>query len=340
MSKVRDLHRKWSRDPAYRGAYDDLDSEFTLTRSLIEARLGAGLTQAQLAERMQTTQSVVARLERGRAHPSTRTLEAYARSTGTRLRISFEPTVDFDDSRIDELVDKFRRKLPRDRLLQLAKNFSYRKGEETLDARGVDFRNQGYLTLPQASELVKWKTDRQWKNFSKKNPDEDVRRATAAAARCADERPEFPEEAADFLNELNAVSYPTASVFLTAWNPDRFGILDARTWSALHRLTGSSAFNRGRRTLFKREEFRRYTRLLRRWSASEPAVSPRLIDKALWQYDWSNRLPPRSGSPPLRRRGARSTTLADLSPVSVGRVTKPLGIDNDLLGEMLDDDRA
>ena len=31
MSKVRELHQKWSRDPAYRRAYDDLDSEFACT---------------------------------------------------------------------------------------------------------------------------------------------------------------------------------------------------------------------------------------------------------------------------------------------------------------------
>ena len=40
------------------------------------------------------------------------------------------------------------------------------------------------------------------------------------------------------------------------------------------------------------------------------------------------------------RRIARSTTLADLSPVSVGRVLKPMHVDDDLLEEMLDDDRA
>ena len=40
------------------------------------------------------------------------------------------------------------------------------------------------------------------------------------------------------------------------------------------------------------------------------------------------------------RRIARSTTLADLSPVSAGRVLRPLRIDDDLLEEMLDDDRA
>ena len=84
------MHKKWSRDPDYRSAYDELESEFDLARSLIEARTDAGLTQAQLAERMKTTQSVVARIESGRAHPSTRTLEKFARGTGTRLRISFE----------------------------------------------------------------------------------------------------------------------------------------------------------------------------------------------------------------------------------------------------------
>lgn len=39
------------------------------------------------------------------------------------------------------------------------------------------------------------------------------------------------------------------------------------------------------------------------------------------------------------RRIVRSTTLADLSPVSVGRVLSPLGPDDDLLQEMLADDR-
>ena len=37
------------------------------------------------------------------------------------------------------------------------------------------------------------------------------------------------------------------------------------------------------------------------------------------------------------RRIARSTTLADLNPISLGRVLKPLRIDDDLLEEMLDD---
>ena len=80
MSKVSELHREWSKDPEYREAYDRLEPEFTLPRMLIEARTRAALTQAELAERMETTQSVVARLESGRIHPSTRTLEKIARA--------------------------------------------------------------------------------------------------------------------------------------------------------------------------------------------------------------------------------------------------------------------
>ena len=62
-----------------------------LSLSLIEVRTRANLTQAELAERMKTTPSVVARLEGGRARPSARTLEKIARATGARLRISFDP---------------------------------------------------------------------------------------------------------------------------------------------------------------------------------------------------------------------------------------------------------
>ena len=92
MTKVRDLHADWMRDEEYRAAYEALEPEFALARAMIGARARAGLTQEQVAERMATTQSVVARLESGRVRPSTKTLErCCARATGTWLWISFEP---------------------------------------------------------------------------------------------------------------------------------------------------------------------------------------------------------------------------------------------------------
>jgi ribosome-binding protein aMBF1 (putative translation factor) len=78
----------------YRKAYDELAPEFALARAVIHARVTAGLTQGQLAQRMETTQSVIARLESGRTRPSTQTLERLAAATGTRLKISFEPEVE------------------------------------------------------------------------------------------------------------------------------------------------------------------------------------------------------------------------------------------------------
>jgi transcriptional regulator with XRE-family HTH domain len=91
-STLNELHRKWLKRPAYRRAYGALDAEFNMAAALIEARAHAGLTQEQLARRMRTTQTVIARLESGRVKPSTRTLERIAQATGMRLKISFEPT--------------------------------------------------------------------------------------------------------------------------------------------------------------------------------------------------------------------------------------------------------
>jgi len=90
-TRVDDLHKEWMKDPKYRREYQALEEEFSLTAAMIEARSRAGMTQEQLARRMKTTQAVVARLEGGGSRPSTRTLERYARATGNRLRISFEP---------------------------------------------------------------------------------------------------------------------------------------------------------------------------------------------------------------------------------------------------------
>jgi ribosome-binding protein aMBF1 (putative translation factor) len=90
--KASDLHEEWlATRPGYRAAFKALEEEYSLAEAMIRARAAADLTQAELAERMHTTQAVIARLESGRVKPSTRTLERLAAATGLRLRISFEP---------------------------------------------------------------------------------------------------------------------------------------------------------------------------------------------------------------------------------------------------------
>ena len=93
MKRIRadELHKKWMKNPAYRREYDALADEFALAAELLRARGRAKLTQAQVARRMRTTQTAIARLEGGRVKPSTRTLERYAKATGHRLVIGFKP---------------------------------------------------------------------------------------------------------------------------------------------------------------------------------------------------------------------------------------------------------
>ena len=88
---MRDIAEDWLEDPVFRAEYEAMEPEFALASAPIAARSQAGMTQAQVAEAMGTTQAVIARLEGRRVKPSIRTLERFAKATGTRLRIRFEP---------------------------------------------------------------------------------------------------------------------------------------------------------------------------------------------------------------------------------------------------------
>ena len=89
---VSKLKKRWMKEPSFKAGYDALQEEFTIASVLIAARVRAKLSQQQLAERMGTSQSTIARLEGGGTKPSFTTLERIAKATGTRVRISLEPT--------------------------------------------------------------------------------------------------------------------------------------------------------------------------------------------------------------------------------------------------------
>lgn len=88
---VEEVFREWEKKPAFVAAYNALEEEFALANALIEARSRADMTQEEVAQAMGTSQAAIARMEGGRAMPSTRTLKKFAEATGTRLRISFLP---------------------------------------------------------------------------------------------------------------------------------------------------------------------------------------------------------------------------------------------------------
>jgi ribosome-binding protein aMBF1 (putative translation factor) len=74
-------------NPEVKAEYDALAPEFEISAELIKARRRAGLSQAELAARMSTSQSTIARLESGQTLPSTKTLLRFAEATGSKVRV-------------------------------------------------------------------------------------------------------------------------------------------------------------------------------------------------------------------------------------------------------------
>lgn len=69
--------------------FDELGDEYALLDEFLKARADQGLTQAQVAEKIGTTQSAVARMEsgRGKHSPSLATLSKYAEALGCKLEV-------------------------------------------------------------------------------------------------------------------------------------------------------------------------------------------------------------------------------------------------------------
>ena len=88
-SSLGKFKAKALRQRGVRTAYDALEDEFRFLDEILRARLAAGLTQTEVAERVGTTQSAIARLESGarRHSPSIATLQRYAKAIGCRVEL-------------------------------------------------------------------------------------------------------------------------------------------------------------------------------------------------------------------------------------------------------------
>jgi transcriptional regulator with XRE-family HTH domain len=95
MLTHKELKARALAQPDVKAEYQRLEDEFAFLDEFLNARFAAGLTQADLAERIGTTQSAVARLEAGsgKHSPSLATLRKYAHALGCRveLRLVKEP---------------------------------------------------------------------------------------------------------------------------------------------------------------------------------------------------------------------------------------------------------
>lgn len=89
--KHSDLKAKVLSNPEVKAAYDEMAPEFSLLRQMLKARQKAGLSQAEVAERMGTKPPAVTRLEsslgNGKHSPSLATLQKYAHAVGHELQV-------------------------------------------------------------------------------------------------------------------------------------------------------------------------------------------------------------------------------------------------------------
>lgn len=85
-----EVRERMMADPEFKKEYDALEEEFALVEAMIEARVQANMTQADVARAMGVSQPRVARIESGK-NVSLATLRRYARATGGRLTIRIGP---------------------------------------------------------------------------------------------------------------------------------------------------------------------------------------------------------------------------------------------------------
>jgi ribosome-binding protein aMBF1 (putative translation factor) len=85
------LRDRWMSDPNFRKAYDRVSPEMEIAFAITEARHRAKLSQAELAKKIESSQSAVARWESGATLPTTKTLQRIAAATRSRLHVELVP---------------------------------------------------------------------------------------------------------------------------------------------------------------------------------------------------------------------------------------------------------
>ncbi|MDB5245397.1 MAG: HipB [Parcubacteria group bacterium] len=90
LIRHKDFHEQQMKDPEYAEGYEALEPEFRLISELIRARSVEGMTQKELAEKIGTKQSAIARFERGGSNPTLEFMQKLARGLGLKLTITVQ----------------------------------------------------------------------------------------------------------------------------------------------------------------------------------------------------------------------------------------------------------
>lgn len=87
MSKWEDLEKELLADPKVKKEYDRLAPRYAVISQVISARIIAGMTQSEVAKKVGTKQSAIARLESGNVNPSLEFLQKIAQGMGYKLTV-------------------------------------------------------------------------------------------------------------------------------------------------------------------------------------------------------------------------------------------------------------
>lgn len=85
-----EFEKKLFKQPGFKEAVEETRLEYEIARALIKARLEKGLTQAEIARRMNTKQSVISRVENARTMPSLAFLKRLATVLDASLQVQFK----------------------------------------------------------------------------------------------------------------------------------------------------------------------------------------------------------------------------------------------------------
>lgn len=89
MKSWKTLKKELLKDKEVAKEYERLKPQYALISQLIEARINRGITQKDLADKIGTKQSAIARLESGNSNPSIAFLEKIASAVGRKLTVQF-----------------------------------------------------------------------------------------------------------------------------------------------------------------------------------------------------------------------------------------------------------
>lgn len=91
LVKYADVKGKLLNSSAALKAYEEAVDEIRAIRLMAEIRKAAGVTQDEIAAKMNTQKSNISRLENGKTDPRLSTLFSYARALGLEIELSIKP---------------------------------------------------------------------------------------------------------------------------------------------------------------------------------------------------------------------------------------------------------